>query len=435
MSEVQKFLQNISVNPKDVTDLKDLIPLSIDQDEDFQRFVNLKKVKNGDPVAFIGDGDDVGIAGSGCDPTYEEYGIANSQKRWALGDWQIPLKICYEALQGTIAEYTLKTGTNIGDLTSTEFMSRILRPALEKQIKRMIWRFGWFGDTAAKKQAQGGILTDSDTLRKELFTTCDGLFKRIFAQCASNAKQLTAISANQQGTFADQRAAMLQKGYATNLFDTMLMDADSRLTSDPGAVVLMTKAMADCLTYDVKNRYSLIMPWKTLFNGLDIAEYNGVTIARVSIWDRMIQSYEHVVAAGQGAVAGQEAGYYPATVSTTGAKHVVANDAAEVGNDEIKLEDVTSWQGDGQAPSVGDYVVYKAAVSAQAAVAAIDKPNKPFRMVYANTNNQLMVATESGGLIEDLDIWFDKKERRNYIYATGKIGTMILEDDMFHAAY
>lgn len=366
---VQKFFQNISVNPKDVTDLKDLIPLSIDQDEDFQRFINVKKVKNGDPVAFLGLGDEVGIAGSGCDPVYQEYGIANSQKRWTLGDWQIPLKICYESLQATIAEYTLKTGTEIGDLTSTEFMSYILRPALEFQMKRMIWRFAWFGDTAANKQAQGGVLTDDENLRKELFTTCDGLFKRIFAQCTANAKQLTAIAANNEATFNAQRAAMLQEGVATNLVDTFLMDADSRITSDPGAVILMTKAMADCLTYDIKKTYKLIMPWQTVFQGIDVAEYNGVKIARVSIWDRMINAYEH-----------------------------------------IEAEAV------GQTP-------------------AQNKPNKPFRMVYANTNNQLQVATESGGLLEDLDIWFDKKERRNYIYATGKLGTQILEDDMFHAAY
>lgn len=424
-----KFFENISVNPKDVTTLKELIPLSIDQDEDFQRFVSLKKVKNGDPVAFLGDGDEVGLAGSGCDPTYQEYGVANSQKRWTLGDWQIPLKICYESLQGTIAEYTLKTGTQIGDLTSTEFMSQILRPALERQMKRMIWRFAWFGDTAAKKQADGGILTNDVNLKKELFTTCDGLFKRIFAQAAANSKQLTSIAANNQLTFSAQRSAMLAEGVATTLLDTFLMDADSRITSDPGAVILMTKAMADCLTYDIKKTYKLIMPWEKVFDGLDVAEYNGVKIARVSIWDRMINAYEHVSVDGVSAV---QAGYYAATSSTTGAKHVVANDADSVGSDEIKLENVTPWKGDGQAPSVGDYVVYHNAVSA---VSAQDRPNKPFRMVYANVGTQLQVATESGGLIEDLDIWFDKKERRNYIYATGKIGTQILENDMFQAAY
>ena len=164
-----KFFENISVNPEDVKDLKELIPLSIDQDEDFQRFTTLRKVKHGDPLGYLGEGNMVGKAGSGCDPEYEEYGVANSQKRWDLGDWQIPLKICYEALQGTIAEYTLKQGTEIGDLTTTEFMTYIIRPALERQMKLMIWRFGWFGDKQAKNIADGGTLTDG--VKKEFFTT------------------------------------------------------------------------------------------------------------------------------------------------------------------------------------------------------------------------------------------------------------------------
>nr|DAW41107.1 MAG TPA: hypothetical protein [Caudoviricetes sp.] len=29
----------------------------------------------------------------------------------------------------------------------------------------------------------------------------------------------------------------------------------------------------------------------------------------------------------------------------------------------------------------------------------------------------------------------DQKERRNYLYATGKIGTALLEEDMIYAAY
>ena len=250
----------------------------------------------------------------------------------------------------------MKTGTPVGDLTSTEFMSYIIRPALERQLKRMIWRFGWFGDTAAKDIAGGGALTTG--AKTELFTTCDGLFKRIFTQCTSKANQLTAIEANSKTSFAEQKKAILEKGVATGILDNMLMDADSRISADSGAVILLTKGLADALTYDVKKCYQNIMPWEKIFDGVDVAKYNGVTLVRVSIWDRFIAAYE---------------------------------------NTGTKL-------------------------------------NKPYRAVYANTN-QLQIGTDADGLISDLDIWFDKKERRNYIYATGRIGTQILEDDMFHAAY
>lgn len=350
------FFENISVNPKDVKDLKELIPLTINQDEDFNKYTTLKKVKNGDPVAFIGDMDDVGVAGGGCDPTYQEVGIVNSQKRWELGDWNIPIKICYEALKGTIAEYTLKTGTEIGDLTSTEFMTYIIRPALERQMMRMIWRFGWFGNKDAKNIAEGGVLTSD--VKKELFTTCDGLFKRIFAQCAASAKQLTAIEANTKTTFAEQKKAMLTQGVATGIVDTMLMDADSRISADSGSMIMMTKYMADALHWDVKKTYHEQMEWTTVFDGFDVAKYDGVNIARISIWDRFIGAYE---------------------------------------NSGTKL-------------------------------------NLPYRMVYGNVK-QFMVGTDQDALISDLDIWFERKERRNYIYAQGKMGTSLLEEDMFHAAY
>lgn len=350
------FFENIEVHPQDVKDLKELIPLTIDQDEDFNKYTTLKKVKNGDPVAFIGDMDDVGVAGGGCDPVYQEVGIVNSQKRWELGDWNIPIKICYEALKGTIAEYTLKTGTEIGDLTSTEFMSYIIRPALERQMMRMIWRFGWFGNKDAKNIAEGGVLTAD--VKKELFTTCDGLFKRIFAQCAGSSKQLTAIEANAKTTFAEQKGAMLVQGVATGIVDTMLMDADSRITADSGSIILMTKYMADALHWDVKKTYHEQMEWTTIFDGFDVAKYDGVNIARISIWDRFIGAYE---------------------------------------NSGTKL-------------------------------------NLPYRMVFGNIK-QFMVGTDQDALISDLDVWFERKERRNYIYAQGKIGTSLLEDDMFHAAY
>lgn len=136
------------------------------------------------------------------------------------------------------------------------------------------------------------------------------------------------------------------------------MDADSRITSDGDAIIMLTKGLADALTLDIKQRYTQIMPWEKVFDGVDVASYDGVTIARVSIWDRMIRAFE---------------------------------------NTGTKL-------------------------------------NKPYRAVFANIR-QLQVATDADGLISDIDVWFDKKERRNYSYSTGRIGTQILEDDMFHAAY
>lgn len=347
-------LEHLTLQPENLASIKDAVQETFFKDEDFSLFVNIMKVKNDDPIALIGEMDMVGKKGGGCDPTYEEKGIANSQKRWELGQWEIPIKICYEALKGTIAEYSLKTGTEIGDLTSTDFMT-IYTDALQRAIQQMIWRFAWLGDKAAALAGSGGgkLTAGSDV---NMFNVCDGLFKRIFTATAT--KKHTAIAANSEATAAAQVSALRKKGAATTVVDSILMDVDTRIIDDSDAVLLMTRSLADALTYDIKQTYHDIMPWEKVFDGFDVATYNGVKIARVGIWDRMINAYE---------------------------------------KGETKV-------------------------------------NLPHRAVFCNPK-QLMVGTDADALISDLDIFFSKKERRNYIYATGKIGTALLEENMIHAAY
>lgn len=349
------LFEKLTLNNENLGSIRDAVQETLFNDENFNQYVTIAKVKHGDPIATIGDMQMVGRKGSGCDPTYDEKGIANSMKRWELGDWQIPIKICYESLKGTIAEYSLKTGTQIGDLTDTDVMA-IYTAALTRAIQQMIWRFGWFGDTAAQNVTEGGKITNG--VSTDMFTTCDGLFKRIFAICAGNAAQRTTIAANTKTTAAEQKSAMLAKGAATDLIDQLLMDADSRILDDGSAVLMMTRSLADALTYDIKKTYQQIMPWEKVFDGFDVANYNGVTIARISIWDRLIAANEK------------------------GATTV----------------------------------------------------NLPYRAVFANPK-QLLVGTPQESLISELDIWFSKKERRNYIYSTGKIGTAVLEEKLVHAAY
>ena len=355
MSELPKIFENLPLEKENLTSIREAVEETFFEDERFEDFVSIQRVKNTDPIATIGLMEDVGWSGSGCDPTYKEVGIANNMKRWELNDWQLPLKICYEVLQGTIAEYSFKTGTDIADLSGTDAYA-IYAKALDRAMLQMLWRIGWFGNKDAKTITEGGNLTDG--LDKTLFNTCDGLFKRLFAIGAAAPEQVSELAANAETTFAAQKAAILKQGVTTDYLDHFLMDADSRITSDAGAVVLMTKSFADALTYDIKKTYHDIMHWETIFTGFDVATYNGVKIARVSIWDRMIAAYENTGTA----------------------------------------------------------------------------LNKPHRLVYCNPK-QLMVGCPAGSLLSSLDAWFDKKERRNYIYATGKIGTATLEDNLIRLGY
>ena len=64
-----------------VKDLKDLIQLTVFQNEDMERFMTfMPNVTNGKKAGFIGEMEDIGIAGSGCDPEYKKVAIAAAQK-------------------------------------------------------------------------------------------------------------------------------------------------------------------------------------------------------------------------------------------------------------------------------------------------------------------------------------------------------------------
>ena len=108
----------------------------------------------------------------------------------------------------------------------------------------------------------------------------------------------------------------------------------------------------------MREKYKVIMPWAVIFDGLEVGEYDGVTVVKCSIWDRFIQAYQ---------------------------------------NDKTKL-------------------------------------NLPHRAVLCSPDN-LMYGCEGDNPISDLDIWFERKPRKNYIYSTGKLGSMIGEDNLVQVAY
>lgn len=59
--------------------------------------------------------------------------------------------------------------------------------------------------------------------------------------------------------------------------------------------------------------------------------------------------------------------------------------------------------------------------------------NLPYRVVYANPDN-LLIGTEDKNMVADMDLWFDKKDRKNRMYAASNIGTLVAEDDLIQVA-
>lgn len=286
--EVLESIKNLSKDNGAIKSLRELLTLTMFGSEELSRFYNFRRnVQNGQKIGWIGQMSDIGWAGAKCNPEYRKPTISAAEKTWDIGDWSAPLKWCYEDFLNTVAEYALKQGTAIGDLTSTDIMDVVIMPALEDAMSRMYWRFIWFGDKD----------TTSDCLSAgvdvELFKPCDGLFKQLFAIGAANPAQRVTIAANQEDTYSAQMAAIKQPGVAISIFDALIENADSRIASLDGAGIMCTKSMADALAKDLKREYKDILTWEDVFRGVRMTEYNGVTIYAISVWDRMIAKYQN----------------------------------------------------------------------------------------------------------------------------------------------
>lgn len=286
--EILEGIKQLTKDNGAVKNLRDLLVMTNFLDEDLDKFYTFQQnIQQGQKLGWTGEMSEVGWAGAPCNPEYRHPTIAAAEKEWDLGDWSLPLQWCYEEFMNTMAEYALKTGTDIHDLTGTDIMDVLIYPALSEAVRRMYWRFIWFGD---KNTTEGDITTGMDV---ELFRPNDGLFKQLFTIGAAHPVQRVTIAANQEANMAAQMSALKQPGVAIGIFDSLLENADPRIASMDGAALYVTKSLADALTKDLKREYKEILTWEQVFGGIKVTEYNGVPVYSISVWDRMIQRYQN----------------------------------------------------------------------------------------------------------------------------------------------
>ena len=280
-----------TLNNQGVTDLnKVLFTTAFTESNLFDICTPQTGVVDGQKLDYVDNMGEVGVAGRGCDPTYTSVAIKGLEKAWALGDWSIPKKICYSTLENTIAKWSLNTGTDRDDLTSTDFWDKIMLPLLDKALTDFYWRSSWFGDTAAKNIANSGVITAGVDVN--LFKMCDGLWKRLFAIAGANAAQRTPIAANAEATTADQKSAIKTQGVALAIFDNILSDADSRIAAN-GGVLMVTNSLYQAFRRDYAQAYKDTIPFMEVAEGVSLPHYDGVPVKPVMEWDNLITKYEN----------------------------------------------------------------------------------------------------------------------------------------------
>lgn len=238
-------------------------------------------------IGFIGQGGLVGVKGTGCSPTPQEWAIATRKVEWDPVRWEILLQQCWTDLEQAATVYSLRTGIDIPDFTDTDYMNLILE-VLSNSMMDFWWRLFWFSDTAAANVTDGGIITDG--IDVDYFNILDGFWKQIYTQIAANTDQKSAtITENAGTTYATQRLdpANVQQYFADVVFGAPLL-----LRRQSDKFILVTQSVYDAFAQTLMNACCLESSRLTLLNGIDALSYNGIPVIVNPKWDEMIMAYE-----------------------------------------------------------------------------------------------------------------------------------------------
>lgn len=277
-----------SLTPKNgaVQQLAELIFLELSETDKLSQLVTyMTGQENGKKLAFVGKAGLLGKAAQGCDPNYENNLTEATEKTWDIKEWEIAEAICYKDLEDTIAEYFAANGTDAADLTSSEYMERVVRPILEQAIADLYIRFAFFGD----KNAEGTL---KDGVDAEHFNLIDGIWKQLFQGVASGKTTRVSIAANEGATVAAQYEAMKAPGAATGALNDLIIKTPMKLRKMADRVFIVTQAFADLLALDIQsNNKGSDLQWESLFAGIKKTTYQGITLLAVPQFDEIIQDY------------------------------------------------------------------------------------------------------------------------------------------------
>lgn len=133
-------------------------------------------------VGFITSGGIVGKKGQGCNPETQDWSIGTRKLKWAPKEWEVYLDECAEDLKNTMVVYSMRTGTLVDDLTETDYMN-IVAEVLIGAVYKFLYRLIWLNDT----DAENVVVEDLPTLALTEQTAGQAIVGTVYAAVESSA--------------------------------------------------------------------------------------------------------------------------------------------------------------------------------------------------------------------------------------------------------
>lgn len=242
-------------------------------------------------IPFIGNLGLVGLKVTGCNRNENPSQIPLTEKYWdpaLIGD---RLAHCATDVNSLLKLFKKAQKINpdfYNRIGSEEF--GVIIAKVEQAMTKMNNRLVWFGDTAAANVTGGGVITDGVDVK--YFNIIDGLFKQIFAEVPTTAKNYVEISENAGASYAAQKLA---DGKALATLRAMHNAMDSRFFEalEDGAVpeFLVTREFQQNYWATLEDK-SMAFSLSETQDGISQLSYRGIPIKVRHDWDSNIRAYQ-----------------------------------------------------------------------------------------------------------------------------------------------
>lgn len=261
---------------------REFIEGEISRDHDVQTGILYKE-----QIPFVGQMADSLKKTTGCTPNTGS-GIALTEKFWdpeiidsrwihCAADLNKLFKL-FQKEKRINPDYFDKSGSEEMGMIYA-LIAQMMRSALPTKI--------WFSDKAADDVDGSGVFTSGADL--DLYNIIDGLFKQIFAEITPGSAYHVNVAANEGNSYANQ-AITPANAFAT--FENMLLTADERLISDPGAKFLATRSLTDAYATHLRANKLSNGFYETGADGRARLMFDGVPIETRYDWDRNIKALQ-----------------------------------------------------------------------------------------------------------------------------------------------
>lgn len=228
-------------------------------------------------------------AAQGCDPTAQTLSLTATKKKWELKRMEMLLKQCYTDLESSFLIFLRNTGTNVGDLTNTQYFA-FLTDFVARELPKEILRVAWFSDKDAANvdSSPAGVLTDG--VDHDYFNVIEGFWHQLSVIYAADSTRKTTIAANAEATKA------LQSSVFTNLLaytalNSVVDDAPLVLKRQPDRMLLVTDSVLRRAKRYMQS-VNIAFDITNTINGLSLAQWDGVPMVSMPWWDETIMAYE-----------------------------------------------------------------------------------------------------------------------------------------------